>query len=117
MSSGPTAQLDRGAIGDASSSTTAAALDGLEAPAPSARLAPSTSSGASSSAGCRAPPRVCVTEVPLLYEAGSESQFDKVVVVTAPRSSGSARSLAAVDEREQRLMDDREKVARADYAT
>ena len=30
------------------------------------------------------PPRVCVTEVPLLYEVGAEERFDKVVVVTAP---------------------------------
>ena len=31
------------------------------------------------------PPRVCVTEVPLLYEAGSERYFDRVVVITARR--------------------------------
>src|SRR5262245_52318724 len=31
------------------------------------------------------PPRVCVTEVPLLYESGGEVRFDKVVVMTAPR--------------------------------
>jgi dephospho-CoA kinase len=61
-------------------------------------------------------PRVCVTEVPLLFEAGSESQFDKVVVVTAPRKLRQARSPAAVDERELRLKDDKEKIARADYA-
>jgi dephospho-CoA kinase len=67
-------------------------------------------------AGLPNPPRVCVTEVPLLYEAGSESQFDKVVVVTAPRRLRQARSLAAVDGREQRLKDDREKVALADYS-
>ena len=29
-------------------------------------------------------PRVCVTEVPLLYEVGSDAHFDKVVVITAP---------------------------------
>lgn len=62
------------------------------------------------------PPRVCVTEVPLLYEAGTDSQFDKVVVVTAPRKLRQARSPAALDEREQRLGDEKEKVARADYA-
>ena len=30
------------------------------------------------------PPAVCVTEVPLLYEVGGESRFDKIVVITAP---------------------------------
>jgi dephospho-CoA kinase len=60
-------------------------------------------------------PRVCVTEVPLLYEVGSESQFDKVVVVTAPEKLRRARSPAAMPEREARLLDDREKAARADY--
>jgi dephospho-CoA kinase len=62
------------------------------------------------------PPRVCVTEVPLLYEAGSEDNFDRVVVVTAPANVRRARSQVATDEREQRLLDDAEKVARADYA-
>ena len=61
------------------------------------------------------PPRVSVTEVPLLYETGSQSNFDKVVVVTAPRQLRGARSRVAVDEREQRLFPDSDKVARADY--
>jgi dephospho-CoA kinase len=61
-------------------------------------------------------PRVCVTEVPLLYEAGSDANFDKVVVVTAPRKLRQARSASAVEEREQRLLDEKEKIARADYA-
>ena len=30
------------------------------------------------------PPRVCVTEVPLLYEVGAQDRFDKVIVITAP---------------------------------
>jgi dephospho-CoA kinase len=60
-------------------------------------------------------PEVCVTEVPLLYESGSESRFDKVVVVTAPTKVRRARSQVAVNEREGRLLDDREKVGRADY--
>jgi dephospho-CoA kinase len=60
-------------------------------------------------------PRVCVTEVPLLYEVGSETQFDKVVVVTAPAKLRRARSATALDEREARLLPDREKAARADY--
>ncbi len=57
-----------------------------------------------------------VTEVPLLYESGAESRFDKVVVITAPSKLRRARSEVAVDEREARLMDDREKVERADYS-
>ena len=61
------------------------------------------------------PPRVCVTEVPLLYEVGSETQFDKVVVVTAPTKLRQARSSSAVDQRESRLLPDREKAKRADY--
>jgi dephospho-CoA kinase len=61
-------------------------------------------------------PQVCVTEVPLLYEAGSDKNFDKVVVITAPRKLRAARSPVAVDEREVRLLDEKEKVARADYA-
>jgi dephospho-CoA kinase len=66
-------------------------------------------------AGLPVPPRVCVTEVPLLYEAGSESRFDKVVLVTAPTKLRRARSDAATDARELRLLPDREKAARADY--
>lgn len=62
------------------------------------------------------PPRVCVTEVPLLYEAGSADRFDRVVVITAPETVRRARSAAAVPEREQRLLPDEEKVERADYA-
>jgi dephospho-CoA kinase len=62
------------------------------------------------------PPRVCVTEVPLLYEVGGETRFDKVVAVTAPRKLRQARSGAAVAERESRLLPDAEKVKRADYA-
>ena len=62
-----------------------------------------------------APPRVCVTEVPLLYESGSESRFDRVVAVTAPRQLRELRRHAPEDNREARLIDDSEKVARADY--
>ena len=61
------------------------------------------------------PPRVCVTEVPLLYESGGETRFDKVVVITAPRRLREYRRDAPIDEREQRLLPDREKVRRADY--
>lgn len=61
-------------------------------------------------------PAVCVTEVPLLYESGGEERFDKVVVITAPSKVRRARSEVATDEREARLIDDREKVARADFS-
>jgi dephospho-CoA kinase len=61
------------------------------------------------------PPRVCVTEVPLLYESGGERRFDRVVVITAPRRLREARRDAPIDEREARLLPDREKVRRADY--
>ena len=62
------------------------------------------------------PPQVAVTEVPLLFEAGGESRFDKVVVITAPKKLRQARSIVATDERESRLIPDAEKVMRADYS-
>ena len=62
------------------------------------------------------PPALCVTEVPLLYEAGGEKRFDAVVTITAPRDLRARRSQAARDEREQRLLPDEEKVRRADFA-
>jgi dephospho-CoA kinase len=61
-------------------------------------------------------PRVCVTEVPLLYESGGEARFDTVVAITAPAKLRRARSDVAVDDRESRLIPDAEKVKRADYA-
>ena len=61
------------------------------------------------------PPNVCVTEVPLLYESGGETRFDRVVVITAPRRLREVRRDAPIDEREERLLPDREKVRRADY--
>jgi dephospho-CoA kinase len=61
------------------------------------------------------PPKVCVTEVPLLYEVGAETRFDKVVVITAPPKLREARRGGRVDDRESRLMPDREKVKRADF--
>ena len=57
-----------------------------------------------------------VTEIPLLYEAGSEDRFDAVVVVTAPEEQRRRRSDVATPERERRLIPDEEKVRRADYA-
>jgi dephospho-CoA kinase len=61
------------------------------------------------------PPQVCVTEVPLLYEVGAEKRFDKVVVVTAPAKLREARRGGRADERESRLMPDKEKAKRADF--
>jgi dephospho-CoA kinase len=62
------------------------------------------------------PPAVCVTEVPLLYEVGGEERFDKVVVITAPSKLREARRGGRKDDREARLLPDREKVGRADFA-
>jgi dephospho-CoA kinase len=61
------------------------------------------------------PPRLTVTEVPLLYETGAERRFDAVVVITAPAAVRRRRRPLA-DDREQRLLPEAEKVARADYA-
>jgi len=61
------------------------------------------------------PPRVCVTEVPLLYEAGGETRFDKVVVITAPPQLREQRRRVRRDDRDQRLLPDREKAKRADF--
>lgn len=62
------------------------------------------------------PPAVCVTEVPLLYESGSESRFDVVVAVTAAPEVRVRRRLPPLDDRERRLIPDAEKLERADYA-
>ena len=61
------------------------------------------------------PPALAVAEIPLLYEAGGETRFDKVVVVTAPEHLREARR-GAVDDRESRLIPDEEKLRRADFA-
>jgi len=61
------------------------------------------------------PPRVCVTEVPLLFEVGAEERFDQVVVITAPKRLREARRSVPLDERDSRLLPDREKVRRADF--
>jgi len=61
------------------------------------------------------PPRVCVTEVPLLFEAKSERLFGKVVVITAPASIREQRRRVPLDGRDARLLPDREKIAKADY--
>jgi dephospho-CoA kinase len=62
------------------------------------------------------PPPVTATEVPLLYEVGGEERFDKVVVITAPRLLREQRTNVPMAGRSDRLIDDREKVKRADYA-
>ena len=61
------------------------------------------------------PPAVCVTEVPLLYEVGGESRFDKVVVVTASPEVRVSRRIGPLREREQRLIPEEEKAKRADF--
>jgi dephospho-CoA kinase len=61
------------------------------------------------------PPDVCVTEVPLLYEVGAESRFDRVVVITAPSKLREARGRGRKDDREDRLLPDSAKVERADF--
>ena len=60
------------------------------------------------------PPPLAVNEVPLLYEAGAEGRFDAVVVIVAPRELRARRTL--LDEREERLIPDEEKVRRADFS-
>ena len=62
------------------------------------------------------PPAVTVTEVPLLYEVGGETRFDKVVVITAPTKLREARANVALAGRSDRLLPDREKVEQADFS-
>ena len=61
------------------------------------------------------PPLIAVTEVPLLFEVESQDRFDRVVVVTAPRQLREQRRRVPRDDRDARLLPDREKVRRADY--
>jgi dephospho-CoA kinase len=61
------------------------------------------------------PPEVTATEVPLLYEAGGQDRFDKVVLVTAPPSVRATRSQVPLELRQARLIPDEEKAKRADY--
>ena len=58
---------------------------------------------------------VAVAEIPLLFETGGESRFDKVVVVTAPENVRTERR-GDVANREARLVPEDEKVRRADFA-
>jgi dephospho-CoA kinase len=67
-------------------------------------------------AAAKDPPDVLAVEIPLLYETGGERRFDAVVVVTAPSNIRAQRTAVRDDAREQRLLGDDEKVARADFA-
>ena len=67
-------------------------------------------------AGLSVPPKLTVTEVPLLYEVGGQERFDAVVVVTAPPEVRAGRSDVNADQREPRLLPDSVKVAQADFA-
>jgi len=58
---------------------------------------------------------VTVAEIPLLFETGGESRFDKVVVVTAAADVRAARRDGFAD-REGRLVPEDEKVRRADFS-
>ena len=58
---------------------------------------------------------VLVAEIPLLFETGGESRFDRVVVVTAPPELRGARR-GDLAEREDRLVPEDEKVRRADFS-
>jgi len=62
------------------------------------------------------PPAVSVTEVPLLYETGGNKRFDRVVVITAPAKLREQRRRVTRDDRDERLLPDKEKVKRADFA-
>lgn len=111
---GPDGHLDRGAIGSVvfDDPEALAWLEQLLHPLVSAEYL----SWRDQLAALPDPPRVSVTEVPLLYEVGADSRFDRVVVITAPSEVRRKRSELAVDERERRLLPDEEKLARADFA-
>lgn len=57
-----------------------------------------------------------VTEVPLLFEAGGQSRFDVVVVITAPPEVRARRARVPIEGRSERLISDEEKIRKADYA-
>lgn len=111
---GPDGEIDRGALGTAvfNDRDALAWLERLLHPLVSAEYL----EWRENLAKLPNPPRVCVTEVPLLYEVGGETRFDKVVAITAPPELRRSRSEAAVDERESRLLPQEEKARRADFA-
>jgi dephospho-CoA kinase len=110
---GPDGNLDRGAVATVvfHDPEALAWLEGLLHPLVAAEYL----SWREQLAGLPNPPSLCVTEVPLLYETDAAERFDKVVVITAPAAVRRARSEAAREPREQRLLPDDEKAARADY--
>jgi dephospho-CoA kinase len=57
---------------------------------------------------------VAGAEIPLLFETGGETRFDRVVVVTAPPEVREARR-GGVAEREDRFVPEEEKLRRADF--
>lgn len=61
-------------------------------------------------------PVLTVTEVPLLYEVGGDKRFDAIVVITAPTKVRISREVRPMQDRERRLIPDKEKVERADFA-
>jgi dephospho-CoA kinase len=58
---------------------------------------------------------LAVVEIPLLFETGGEARFDKVVVITAPRTLREQRRGPFAD-REARLIPEEEKLRRADFS-
>lgn len=60
-------------------------------------------------------PPICVIEVPLLYEVRGEGRYDRVVVITSSVALRRKRAGSRLDEREERLISDAEKVRRADF--
>ena len=58
---------------------------------------------------------LAVIEIPLLFETGAETRFDKIVVITAPRELREERR-GPFGDREARLIPDEEKVRRADFS-
>jgi len=58
---------------------------------------------------------LAVIEIPLLFETGGESRFERVVVITAPRQLREERRGPFAD-REARLIPEEEKLKRADFS-
>ena len=111
----PDGEIDRGALGTVVFNDRAALTLARGAAAP-ARLGRVPEVARRPRERCPNAPAVCVTEVPLLYETGGDERFDKVVVITAPKQLRRMRSDVATDDREARLIPDREKLERADYS-
>ena len=62
------------------------------------------------------PPALAVVEIPLLFESGSETRYDKVIVLTAPPELRADRRGGGLESRESRLIPGEEKLRRADFA-